>query len=214
MKVIVLGAGVVGLSSAIRLSDAGFDVTVWADKVSPQTTSDVAAAIWYPYKAEPIEKMKVWGERTCARLVELADVPDSGVVLREGVKYFHRPMGLPWWKDIVPGFRRLNQMELPANVVAGYRFKVPVADMSVYMGFLQGELRCRSIEIEKGFEVSLNRALKLCGLVINCTGLGARELIKDDKVFSIWGQVVRVEGASGNTAPSFPHSTIGFLPIA
>ena len=75
MNVIVLGAGVVGLSSAIRLRDAGFDVTVWADRLSPLTTSDVAAAIWYPYKAEPVEKMRVWGEQTCARLVELANAP-------------------------------------------------------------------------------------------------------------------------------------------
>ena len=51
MRVVVVGAGVVGLTSALRLRRAGHDVTVWAAALTPHTTSAVAAALWYPYRA-------------------------------------------------------------------------------------------------------------------------------------------------------------------
>jgi len=57
VRVIVIGAGVSGLSSAIRLLEAGQDVEIVAREAPAQTTSAVAAAIWYPYRAAPAERM-------------------------------------------------------------------------------------------------------------------------------------------------------------
>ena len=48
MEVSVIGAGVSGLSTGIRLIEAGFDVNILTDKTSPDTVSDTAAAWWYP----------------------------------------------------------------------------------------------------------------------------------------------------------------------
>ena len=53
MRVIVVGAGVIGLSSALRLAEHGHDVAVLARDLPPETTSAVAAALWYPYHALP-----------------------------------------------------------------------------------------------------------------------------------------------------------------
>ena len=53
MRVRVVGAGVVGLAVALRLREAGHAVEVVAAQVGEQTTSAVAAAIWYPYLALP-----------------------------------------------------------------------------------------------------------------------------------------------------------------
>ena len=44
MRCVVVGAGVSGLSCAIRLLESGHDVEVISDKFSPETVSDVAAA--------------------------------------------------------------------------------------------------------------------------------------------------------------------------
>lgn len=44
-EVAVLGAGVVGLTTALGLLDAGFPVLIYAREKTPQLTSDVAAAI-------------------------------------------------------------------------------------------------------------------------------------------------------------------------
>jgi len=46
MRVVVVGAGVIGLSSALILAEAGYKVHLIADKFSPDTTSDGAGALW------------------------------------------------------------------------------------------------------------------------------------------------------------------------
>ena len=46
MDCVVIGAGVSGLSSAIRLLEAGHNVRVMARKFSPELVSDTAAALW------------------------------------------------------------------------------------------------------------------------------------------------------------------------
>lgn len=49
-NVCVIGAGVVGLSTAYSLANCGanIQVTLIADKFSPNTTGDGAAGKWYP----------------------------------------------------------------------------------------------------------------------------------------------------------------------
>src|ERR671920_557115 len=50
-RVIVVGAGVVGLTCALRLLEAGHRVDVVARDLPRETTSAVAAGFWYPYRA-------------------------------------------------------------------------------------------------------------------------------------------------------------------
>ena len=52
----MVGAGVSGLSCAIRLLEKGHNVRIMAKEFSPDLVSDVAAALWYPFLAHPIEK--------------------------------------------------------------------------------------------------------------------------------------------------------------
>ena len=59
-RVIVVGAGVVGLSCAVRLLEAGHRVDVVARDLPLETTSAVAAALWYPYRAYPFERVTAW----------------------------------------------------------------------------------------------------------------------------------------------------------
>ena len=44
----VLGCGAVGLATARVLQDRGFDVTIYARELPPETTSNVAGAMWKP----------------------------------------------------------------------------------------------------------------------------------------------------------------------
>ena len=59
-RVVVVGAGVVGLSCAVRLLEAGHRVDVVARDLPLETTSAVAAALWYPYRAFPHERVAGW----------------------------------------------------------------------------------------------------------------------------------------------------------
>jgi D-amino-acid oxidase len=57
MRAIVVGAGVVGLTVAVRLREAGVEADVVARELPAETTSAVAAALWYPHRAAPLERV-------------------------------------------------------------------------------------------------------------------------------------------------------------
>src|SRR4051794_20658066 len=99
-RVIVVGAGVVGLSCALRLLEAGHRVDVLARELPRETTSAVAAAIWYPYRADPPERVLAWSRRTYDELARIAgEHSESGVVLREGTEIVTSRDEKPWWSD-------------------------------------------------------------------------------------------------------------------
>src|SRR5258706_9467534 len=83
MEILVLGAGVSGLTTGLRLLEEGHSVRVWAKALPPATTSNVAAAVWYPYKAYPEDKVAAWGAVAYQAFERLASVAGSGVLLSE-----------------------------------------------------------------------------------------------------------------------------------
>ena len=79
-EILVLGAGVSGLSTAILLSEAGYTVRILTRDLPPETTSNKAAAIWYPFLAQPREKALRWAAASYAYFAEqLVPDPASGV---------------------------------------------------------------------------------------------------------------------------------------
>ena len=64
MRVTVLGAGVTGLTTAVRLLESGCQVRVVAAAPVEASTSYLAAAIWFPTHAGPPEKVAAWGRDT------------------------------------------------------------------------------------------------------------------------------------------------------
>jgi D-amino-acid oxidase len=189
--ILVLGAGVIGLSTAIRLREAGHPVTIWASELPPHTTSNIAAAIWYPYKAYPVERVLGWGARALAVFDELATDPAAGIRPTLTLEIFREPVGDPWWLEAVPGFRRATPAELPAGYRDGYAFTVPVIEMGIYLEYLLGWFGRLGGAIVQRAVVDLGEAVAHCPTVINCTGLAAGELTGDGEVFPIRGQIVR-----------------------
>ena len=84
-EAIVVGCGVSGLSCAIRLAEAGFATRIVARERTPHTTSDIAAAVWYPFRCGTADRGLSWSRRTFRVLRELAHDPTSGVTLVEGI---------------------------------------------------------------------------------------------------------------------------------
>lgn len=188
MRVIVVGAGVTGLTCAVRLAEAGHEAHVLARDLPPETTSAVAAALWYPYRALPQDKVTAWAARTYDVLRDLAaTAPESGVRLREGVELL--PPGAPnepWWRAAVPELRTVRD---PAPGFArGWRLALPVAEMDTYLGYLVGRLE------RAGGTVTRWRlgGLPTSGIVVNATGLASRALAADTSLHPVRGQVVRV----------------------
>ena len=191
--VLVLGCGVSGLTCAVRLLDEGRRVAIQARDLPPDTTSNVAAAFWYPYRAYPRELVIDWARIGFERFRELADDPDTGVSLRPAIEVFRRAAPDPWWGRAIPRWRRARPEELPSGYVDGHRFEAPVIDTRKYLPWLMERVRILGGTIERRALRDLDEAFAEHRVVVNCTGLGARELVDDRELVPIRGEVVRVE---------------------
>lgn len=191
-EVVVIGCGVIGLTTAVRLREAGLDARIVAAAPPEETTSAVAAAVWYPYKAYPEEGVLRWGRGTFEVFERLAAVPGSGVRMREGFELRRRPVPEPWWAAAVPGVRRCGQEELPPGYRDGHAFVVPVAEMPVYLRYLQDRFAAAGGTIERRVVAGPDELAGEAGVVVNCAGLGARRLVGDGAMKPIRGQVLRV----------------------
>ncbi|KFA93451.1 FAD-dependent oxidoreductase [Archangium violaceum] len=192
MRVVIFGCGVSGLSCGVRLLEAGHAVEIWARELPPHTTSDVAAAVWYPYLAFPQERVTAWGARTLAELCALAARPETGVRRVLGTELLLWPAPDPWWASSVPGFRRATASELLPGFVDGFVFEAPVIDMRRYLPYLMERFRRLGGSILQREVRSLDEAWAVAPLVVNCTGLGSRTLLGDETLYPIRGEVLRV----------------------
>ena len=193
--IVVVGAGFLGLSCALRLAEAGQAVRVLSRDPLGDTTSAASGAVWFPYLAEPRERVLAWGAATRRELERLArEAPESGVVLREalvvGEASGSRP---PWWVSAVEEWRPAGAEELPAGCESGTLFQAAVAETPRYLPWLAGRVAAAGIDVAWGREAgSLAEAGRGADVVVHCAGLGARELAGDDSVVPVRGQTARV----------------------
>jgi len=196
MRCTVVGAGVSGLSCAIRLLEAGHEVEVISDRFSPDTVSDVAAAIWYPFLTAPADRADGWGVATYAELERLAEEEsDSGVRMRDGKEYLREAVDPPEWSEDIAAFRILDDSEIPEGYVFGWQFRAPVIEMPLYMPWLRSRVEALGGSFVQSFVEDLN---EVSGeVVVNCVGLGARELCDDEEVRPARGQVIFIDQDPG-----------------
>jgi D-amino-acid oxidase len=190
---VVIGAGVSGLTTAVRLAESGMRVRVWTADPPEATTSMAAGAMWGPYLVEPVDKVRSWSRRTLEQLRRLAATPGTGVRLVPGVEASRAPVEPPEWGDQLDGFRMCQPSELPDGFAAGWRFTAPLIDMPAYLAYLSRRLTAAGgvIEIRRVHE--LKEAAEVASVVVNCTGIGARHLVPDPDLTAIRGQLVVVE---------------------
>ncbi len=192
VRVLVVGAGVVGLTCAVRLAEAGIDTHVLARDLPAETTSAVAAAIWYPYLALPQDRVTAWAARSRTELVALTEVEGTGVHLRDGVELLGADAPHdPWWRPAVPALEHV--IDPAPGYARGWRLALPVADMSVYLGWLQQRLQAAGGTLSRHWLAELPTT----GLVVNATGLASRAMAGDESLHPVRGQVVRVERVPG-----------------
>jgi len=192
-KALVLGCGVIGLTSGIRLLEDDVEVEIVAAKIPPDTTSNVATAYWYPFRVSPPEKVLPWAAFTYDKYMELSEIPGIGVGVLNFVQIFDHEVDDPFWKPAVRDFRRVTKNEMPPGYLDGYIVPVACIETPVYMDYLVnrfvesgGGITKLDREIEKIEEISANSRL-----IINCSGLGAGNIFNDKEVFPIRGQLVK-----------------------
>ncbi len=189
---VVVGCGVIGLTAAISLREAGFDAGIVTAELPPSTTSSVAAAVWYPYRAYPEDRVLSWGSRTYEVFEGLSDISESGVLMREGVEISRHKVPDPWWADAVPHVRRCYEDELPPGYRDGHAFFAPIIEMPVYLSYLMKRFAASGGSVQRRTISSLDEVAGEARVVVNCVGLGARDLVDDASMTPIRGQIVRV----------------------
>jgi len=190
--VLVIGAGVSGLTTGICLAEAGLRVVIRADRPPGETTSAVAGALWGLHQVESGGRALGWARASLAELTRLAGQPGTGVRMASGVLAAGRAGTPPDWTAFLDGVRPCRDGELPGGYEAGWRFTAPVVDMPVYLGYLLGRFRGAGGTAQTGVAGSLAGAAREAPAVMNCTGIGARDLVPDPAVTPVRGQIVVV----------------------
>ncbi|MEW5626503.1 FAD-dependent oxidoreductase [Streptomyces hydrogenans] len=189
-RVVVVGAGVAGLTTAVVLAEAGASVHVIAEQL-PGVTSLAAGAMWGPYLVEPKDKVEQWGQRSLEIFRKLAEDPATGVRLTSGIEASRKAEAPPDWATTLPGFRPCKSAELPTGFTAGYRFTVPLIDMPTYLDYLLRRFDIAGGTVERRRLASLADAGP-APVIVNCAGLGAKDLVPDPDLRPIRGQHVVV----------------------
>ena len=189
---VVAGAGVVGLTTAISLAEAGLSTKIVTAALPPQTTSVAAGAIWGPVRCGPPDRTYEWARTGLAVLSELAGEPVAGIRQVSGMEVAAEPASPPYWTNLLPDLRLLDDSELPAGFTAGWHYTAPVVTMPLYLEYLRSRYEKLGGVISVEPLTSLT-AMADAPVVVNCTGIGARDLVPDPAVVPVRGQVVVVE---------------------
>jgi D-amino-acid oxidase len=190
-QIVVVGAGVSGLTSAVLLAEAGWPVRVWAAAMPQRTTSAVAGAVWAPPRPADAKALD-WSAHSLKVFRELANDPDTGVRMAPAlaVGEFTAADATSSAANLVPDLRPADPADLPKGYGVGFRATLPMIDMPQYLAFLTRRLAAAGCQIEEHPVRSLAEAAETAPIVVNCAGLGAGALTGDDTVRPRFGQHV------------------------
>lgn len=192
MKIAVIGGGIIGLTSAVLLQEAGHEVTVFSKNPLAEITSSVAAAVVYPYGVEDSARVFAWYRRTEEYLETLLDVPDAGVSVinwRKCAQLAETP--IPDFFYRLRKARPLDPQECPAGYVKGIGAELFLMNAPVHLAYVLARFRKvggqHKIRDVTGFEQMAEEGFDIA---VNATGVYARDFTPDADVQPGRGQIV------------------------
>ncbi|KAI3403870.1 DAO1 [Candida oxycetoniae] len=220
-QVVVLGAGVLGLTTAIELKkwDPNLQISIIGHHlpgdIDPSYTSPYAGANWQSFATFEDTRLQKIDEKGYKRFLQLAkDDFRSGIWSVDTISYFtdyavSRAKGnfrqfIPWYRNVVEDFKIIDSQDIPfADISFGTKFKGVVISVPTYLSFLVQQNKelgnaIAKIPLLKDIEEARNFTTtgKKADIVINASGLGASALkgVDDRKInFSVRGQVLLVK---------------------
>ncbi|WP_421765662.1 FAD-dependent oxidoreductase [Ekhidna sp.] len=196
-RIAVLGSGVIGLSTAILLLKQGKSVTIYTDKLPPNTTSNVAAAYWAPVSVYESNKVASDFMETFNKAAAISQRMFQDLV---GDRY-----GVWWIKSFFLG----GNFDFPGGQSLYPDFKKHSNASSPFMGYdINEELHSLMIEPPIYLKALLDDFYQLGGkmvirkfndsselkdlsesTIMNCTGLGSHSLFNDQELVPVQGQL-------------------------
>jgi D-amino-acid oxidase len=191
--ILVVGCGVIGLTTALALAEAGARVRIVAHSLPPETTSAIAGALWGPYVVQDPRVLN-WSLETLEAFQEASRVDGSGVRLVRGSEASRVMMTPPAWLHRFDDYRIVPASEVAPGYVMGWAYSAPIIEMPIYLNHLSLRLHEQGVSIDVVSPLrSLREVVGAAGAIVNCTGLGAKALVPDDDVVPSWGTLVVVD---------------------
>ena len=203
-SVSVVGSGIVGLTSAIILQEASYKVRIIAKDRFENSLSQKVGAVWFPFEINPQEKANIWASLSYKRYQN--DIkPGNGVSFIWFLNAYSSDRDKDWVKQIPKGkVREAQKDELPKGIDKGKIAEVPLAEPPLYLPYLFETFLKSGGSFEQLKISNLKEMATLDTIVVNCTGLGAREICKDEDLHPMRGQILRCKKME---APSFADPT-------
>ena len=192
--VVVIGAGVIGLTTGVCLAETGMRTRIVTAELPEHSTSYAAGAICGPVFAVADDTAAGWERAGFDEFSALAAEHRSGVRVRDGI--FVAPVGMAETAPPISrpaAVRTLNPHEVPAGYGSAFAAAIPCVDMPTYLTYLAERFDTAGGVVETRRLASLSEAAEMASLVVNCAGIGARELVPDLSVHPVRGQHVVVE---------------------
>jgi glycine/D-amino acid oxidase-like deaminating enzyme len=202
-EVAVIGSGIMGLTSARLLQDAGWTVTIYTRNVARHTTSNVAAGEWSPYSvfdpavaSDAFRSQLGWAARIAHHAYTNLGGADYGVRWLEAYSLQDTLNNgdagdAGDLSDLFPFSATLGPGEHPFPSPYARRFVTMQIDPAVLLRRL-----IRDFQASGGRFVIRNFSSRSDVLsvpepvIFNCTGLGAAELFGDTELTPAKGQLV------------------------
>jgi len=201
----VLGAGAVGLATARMLQERGVHVTIYARDVPPNTTSDVAGALWSPVTlVDEGRATQGFGQELAVAAREAHRRFEQLVGDRYGVRWVpfyllgstpHPPVSWEW--SVTPELFRpttLSAGEHPFPTALAHAYRLMLIEPAVYLAAVMADFRTTGGRVVVTAIQSRDDVARLEeDVVVNCTGLGSRSLFDDADLVPIKGQLTILE---------------------
>jgi D-amino-acid oxidase len=205
----VIGCGIIGLTSARQLQRRGFDVTIYAKALPPDTTSNQSQASFTPTAGlVSLERRTPGWDRQFRQAVQVAYLEHQQLAgPTHGVSWINEY----WLSDEAPAASpHQSRYPLPADLVAevgpepvllqpgehpfGSRYATQHPTLrfepSVYLDALARDVISAGGRIVvRSFETPRDLLSIAEPLIVNCTGLGAKTLFGDEELVPVKGQL-------------------------
>lgn len=206
-RVAVLGCGIIGLSTARILQERGFNVTIYADSIPPDTTSNIAGGQWAPtavfadnavapgfmpvfQKAAAIANRRfqlMAGARYGIRWIDNYDLTNSA---NQGQYETESREGVALFTDV----ERIDPASTPFSTPFVRRFTSMLIEPNTYLPALLEDYYAAGGRIRIKHFTSVRDVAHLEEeTIVNCTGLGSHGLFGDDDLYPVRGQLTVLE---------------------
>lgn len=199
--VAVLGAGVMGLTTARLVQEAGFPVTIYTAKLPPETTSNIAGGQWFPSSVVDSDRMT---PAFSAQLVAAARYSYHRYQLLAGEEY-----GVRWMRnysmssrplrpggiddllaDLFPEAREVTAGDHPFPYPYVRQYDGMLVDPQRFLRAMERDVRIAGAKIAiRSFQTPQQLIELPETTIINCTGLGSRALFNDMEMEPVRGQL-------------------------